>query len=239
MASLEELLNSGLSGIIQGGGLPQEEAMYQRQALSDRENLSARGLGISTVTRDALAKARVDASLAAQQAQLAALGQAAGYTTANANRAQQESQFSRGLKQQKDMANTQLLASGLGAGVGALGQLGGAAFGPEIRTGARNLFGLGPLRQDATPNSTPAGVTASAGPNTIDTSGFSLGGNTTLNAGDLSGFGAGGGGSLSASDFSVPDLSGYTDPGLYGGLDLSNLFDSSFNPYQVQDWGMY
>ena len=151
MASLEELLNSGLGGIISGGGLPQEEAMYQRQALSDRENLSARGLGISTVTRDALAKARVDASLAAQQAQLAALGQAAGYTTANANRAQQESQFSRGLKQQKDMANTQLLASGLGAGVGALGQLGGAAFGPEIRGGLRSAAGLGPARHTMVP----------------------------------------------------------------------------------------
>jgi len=148
MADLNDLLTQGLSGIISSGGLPTADALYQQQAQADRENTFGRGLGISTVTRDALAKARVDATLAAQNAQLAALGQAAGIQQGAANRAQQESQFSRQLGQQKSLANQQMLASGLGAGVGALGGLAGAAFGPNNRSGLRGAFGMGPLKGD-------------------------------------------------------------------------------------------
>lgn len=238
MATLEDLLTSGLGGIIQNQGAPLEEALYQRQAQSEREGTFGRGLGISTVTRDALAKARMDAALAAQQAQLSALGQAASVTQGNANRAQQESQFSRNLAQQKNMQNTQLLAQGLGAGLGAVGQVVGGAFGPDIRTGLRSFAGKDPLIQDryATGNSVPAGGPGSP-VGSIPTSGFSLGGDTSLNAGDLSGFGASLGAGSGGMDFSVPDFSGYDSS--FGALDLSSLYDQSFNPYQPYDWGNY
>lgn len=230
--SLDDLLNSGLGGIISSGGLPQEESMYQRQALSDREALSGRGLGISTVTRDALAKARVDSAMAAQSAQLAALGQAAGIVQGNANRSQQESQFSRNLKQQKDTANTQMLASGLGAGVGALGMLGGAAFGPEIRGGLRNAAGLGPRRESMLPpDQAPDRPGSAGGPGAVNT------------IPQFTDPGSGSGGAPSLSDFQMPTTSfgsgGFpaTDFGDFGGLDLSALYDQSFNPYQ--DWNAY
>jgi hypothetical protein len=231
MPSLEELLQSGLGGIIQNQGAPLEEDLYQRQAQAERESTFGRGLGISSVTRDALAKARMDAALAAQQAQLAALGQAAGITQGAANRAQQESQFSRNLKQQKDMANTQMIAQGVGAGAGALAQLGGAAFGPEIRGGLRGMFGLGPLRQDG-PASPGGGREVMAPPSAVPNV---MGSFTepTGQQGDLGAF----------PDFQMPtsfspsDFSGFDAS--FGGLDLSSLYDASFNPYQQDSWGWY
>ena len=253
MPTLEELLNSGLGGILQSGGVPLEEDLYQRQAQAERESSYGRGLGISSVTRDALAKARMDAAMAAQQAQLAALGQAAGVTQATANREasmansaanrnQQESQFRRTQQQQSGLANQQLLAGGLGAGVGALGQVAGSTFGPEIRTGLRKLGGLGPLRQDAVPPGVtpgPVGEIPSG-----DFQNFTLGGDTSLGGlGDLGALGAGGGGDFS---FSPSDYTSSFNPSDYsfdaGGLDLSGLYDLSFggfDPYQNQDWGWY
>jgi hypothetical protein len=225
MADLNDLLNQGLSGIISSGGLPTADALYQQQAQADRENTFGRGLGISTVTRDALAKARVDATLAAQNAQLAALGQAAGIQQGAANRAQQESQFSRQLGQQKSLANQQMLASGLGAGVGALGGLAGASFGPEIRSGARGLFGLKPLSTDARLSggggaTTPGGVTPTAAPDMISGAGGpslpDLGSIPNLTTPDF-------GGSLNTPDFS----SGFDLGGPSTSFDLSGLFDAA------------
>jgi len=224
MASLDDLLNQGLSGIISSGGLPTADALYQQQAQADRENTFGRGLGISTVTRDALAKARVDATLAAQNAQLAALGQAAGIQQGAANRAQQESQFSRQLGQQKSLANQQMLASGLGAGVGALGGLAGAAFGPEIRTGLRGFAGLkglpGDTRGAGAGGGVPGGATPGAAPDMISGAGGpslpDLGSIPNLTTPDF-------GGSLN-----MPDLSsGFSLGGPSTSFDLSGLFDAS------------
>lgn len=243
MPSLEELLNTGLGGIIQGGGLPTEEALYNRQAQAEREASFGRGLGISSVTRDALAKARLDAALAAQQAQLAALGQAASVTQGNANRTQQESQFSRNLKQQKSIASDQMLMSGIGAGAGALTGLAGATFGPEIRSGLRGLFRLPPLRQDM-----PGGGT---GVNGVPAGTMPASETPTMPQFDL-GAGSGGGPDLSqlgdyqlpttsfgSQDFSVP---AYDFGGLDLNLDLSGLFDStydssSYDPNYWANWG--
>jgi hypothetical protein len=227
--SLEDLLNQGLGGILEGGGLGNEEALYQRQAQAERESTFGRGLGISSVTRDALAKARVDASLAAQQAQLSALGQAAGITQGNANRTQQASQFGQNLDQrnkelgqQESLANKQMLASGIGAGTGALLNVAGMAFRPQIQ----DFLGV----NSRGPISPGGGREVMAPPSAVP---------------DLIGDGGGGGGlaDLStfsgAGDFSMPDFAAYSNPadydfGDFGGFDLSGLFDTSFTPYE---WG--
>lgn len=155
---LNQLVRDALGSTIQTGGLPLEEALYRRQAQSELESGFGKGLGISTVTRDALAKARTDAALAAQSAQLSALGQAAGVAQQELNRGQQAGQFQqslglqkKALGQQRDIANQNLLATGLGLGLGGLAQVGGRVFGPEITKGLRGLAGLPSGREPISP----------------------------------------------------------------------------------------
>ena len=228
MASLEDLVSGGLSNIIQQGGLPLEEALYQRQAQAEREATFGRGLGISSVTRDALAKARMDAAMAAQNAQLAALGQAAGVTQQNANRAQQASQFDRTMKQQKSLANQQMLASGLAGGVGAAANLGGLIFAPEIRKGLRGLFGAGtPGTQPGAPGLTEGGPLQTAGlPSAGAMEDYAQVSPLSSLVGPnlFSGFDQ----SFAVPDLSVPDFSGFDQS-----FDLSGLFD--YDPLAF-DW---
>lgn len=238
--SLDDLVNQSLSQIIQSGGLPTEDALFARQQAAVKPTLYGRGLGISSVMQDALAKARVDATLAAQQAQLSALGQAASISQSNLNRQQQQSQFeanlgqrNKELGQQKSLANQQMLASGLGAGAGAALNVGGMVFAPQIRKGLQSLFGSESTTTPGTTNDMP--IKAAGLPSLSD----------TLDAsGGMPDF------SSSLPDISVPDLNldfgslptPQYDLGFNGGLDLSGLFDTSaFSPsaYNWSDlyWG--
>src|SRR5690242_3922719 len=164
MATLDELIQQSLAQLVQQGGGPTEQALfnrsagdiqtaYQNNAQQIAENTFARGLGISDIAAHlqaenlknqaaAVEKARQDAFLGGQQAQLSALGQAAAITQGEANRAQQAALQKRALSAQRGMANTQMLAQGLAGGVGALGNVAGLAYGPEIRSGLRGIFGL-------------------------------------------------------------------------------------------------
>jgi hypothetical protein len=224
--SLDDLGNQSRSGIIQSGGLPLEEQLYQRQAQSERQGLFDRGLGASTVTRDALAKARVDAAMAAQQAQLSALGQAAAVTQQNLTRAQQERQFSRTLEQNKKASSQQALSRGIEQGVGALGSLAGSTFGPEIRTGVRGVFGKGPLPIDdpnrgGNANAVSGGAMPTSAPMTIPQFDAGGGGLDLSHLGDYS---------LPTASFGSSDFPS-TDFGDFGGLELGSLYDASFSPY--------
>lgn len=172
MADLNALVQQAYNDILARGAQPLEDALYGRQEADIRdqaanraqqiaENAFGRGLGLSSIAAylqgqnekaqaDALAKARTDAYLASQQAQLAAVGQAAGVAQQELNRNTQNAQFSanqdmqkRALNQQASIANKNLLAGGLGLGLGAATQVLGKTFAPEITGGLRNLFGLG------------------------------------------------------------------------------------------------
>jgi hypothetical protein len=143
------------------------------------------------------------------------------------------SQRNRELGMQESMANKQMLMSGIGAGVGALGNIGGAIFGPEIRTGTRGLFGLGPLRQDAGGvGGVPAGGMPGGVPGAMPSfdlgagGGFDLAGlgNFSTPMADFSSYGSGGGG----ADYDFGNFD----------FDLSGLFDygGGYAPYE---WGSY
>lgn len=235
MADLSQLVNEALGSIIQSGGLPNVESLYNQQAQGINENLSARGLGISSVTRDALAKARVDANLAAQQAQLSALGQAASVAQQELNRGQAGSQFQqslglqkKALGQQSDIARNNLMAQGLGLGVGGLANVAGRTFGPEIQGTLRRLAGLSPMGTGAGGSTELGGIGQQIqAPTQIGDIG-SVGGN--ISAPDFTGgWDVGGLGSVGLPDLtglasSVPDLSWVGDLGTTFGLDaLSGL----------------
>lgn len=235
MADLNALVQEALGGIINSGGLPNVESLYNQQAQAVNEQNFAKGLGISSVTRDALAKARVDANLAAQEAQLSALGQAAGVAQAELNRGQSASQFAQNLAlrkkelgQQSDIARNQLLAGGLGLGVGGLANVAGRTFGPEITGGLRRLFGVGGTPGTATAAAQPGLDALGQGQQIIQNaptdlasrySGLVSANEPQFSLSDLSGVGSGGG---------MPDLSWVGDSGTTFGLDaLSGLTDWS------------
>lgn len=237
MADLNALVQEALGGIINSGGLPTADALYNQLQQGTQENTFARGLGISSVTRDALAKARVDATLAAQQAQLSALGQAASVAQQELNRGQAGSQFQqsldlqkKGLSQQSELANRQLMAQGLGLGAGALANVAGRAYKPEIMGALGRLSGNGAAVSPAGGRETMLAQQLVPGQPTIDTGvggnisapdmGASVGGLGSVGLPDLTG-GVGSGGSL-------PDLSWVSSPSTSFGLDaLSGLGDLS------------
>ena len=249
MPTLQDLINDSLAQLVQAGGGPTELALFQRsigdiensyknnaQAIS--ENMFSRGLGISDIAAHlqaenlknqaaAVEKARQDAFLGGQQAQLAALGQAAGITQSEANRAFAAAQQKRALSAQQSTQNKQLLAQGLAGGVGALGNVAGLAYGPEIRSGLRGLFGLhtpslgGPTRPG--PGEGMPGGAAPTIPALPDMSGPS-GGLGALAGGDipnltLPDFSS----AFSTSSASTPSYSFDFNPS----LDLSGLYDTS------------
>jgi hypothetical protein len=243
---LNQLVQDALGSLIQSGGLPTAENLYQTQAQSELENTFGRGLGISSVTRDALAKARVDATLAAQQAQLAALGQAAGVAQQELNRGQAGAQFQaqlglqkKALGQQRDLANQQLLAGGLGLGVGGLAQVAGKTFGPEITGGLRRLFGVGGTPGTATATAQPGLDALGQGQQIVQNAPTDLASRYAsltqanepqFSLTDLSG---GSGGSLpdlswvgdSGTSFGLDALSGLSGLGNLSGMDFSWLND--------------
>jgi hypothetical protein len=243
MPSLDQLVQEALAGLVQQGGQPTENAIFGAteqdiqgqagdQARAAMENTFGRGLGTSTISgnllgeiekarADALAKARANAVLGSQSAQLSALGQAASVAQQQLNRGQQASQFQQSLDAAKrgqniaqSNANKQLLAGGLGMGVGALGNLAGRTFGNEIRGGLRSAAGLndGPV--------SPMGGREMMLPQ--GSAPFQVG---SIDVPDLASSGAFGFG-----DFSMPDLAGgggFDMPSFDAGGDLfsSGLFD--------------
>jgi hypothetical protein len=242
MADLNALVQEALASQIGTGGLPTADALYNQLQQGTQENTFGRGLGISTVTRDALAKARVDATLQAQQAQLAALGQAASVAQQELNRGQAASQFGQNLalqkqelQQQSDLANRQLMAQGIGLGVGGLANVAGRAYKPEIMGALGRLSGNGAAispaggRETMLPQQMVPGMPSTSGP---------------IAAPDTSGS-MGGLGDVGLSDYSMPDLTGGNisspdilgsmgglgDLGLWGGLgDLAGLTDTTNIP---------
>ena len=167
MPTLEELVTGAYTsptGVLSDVDRAKfEEAMLSLQrgeierqsgdrARAINEATFGRGLGLSTVTRDlqadrerlrqeALSKAAREAFLGAQQAQQAALGQAAQYVTAQRGQAlqgqqlaQQASQFKKSLGQQQGLQTQALLGGGLagltGAGLKTAGYLHGQGKAP-------------------------------------------------------------------------------------------------------------
>jgi hypothetical protein len=261
MPTLDDLIRSALAEQVQQGGGPTEQALFQRSigdienayknsAQQISENQFSRGLGLSSVAAQlqaenlknqsaAIEKARQDAFLGGQQAQLAALGQAAGLSQGDANRAQQAAMQRRALAAQEGAANKQLIAGGITGGVGAAANLAGMAYRPEIQRGLRAFAGLGarpdPVapgggREMMLPPDQRPGLPSGAGLSPDVTPGPSLGDFSNLSSSipDLSmpDFG---------SSFTMPDLSSSYDLGFSPSLDLSGLFDSaSFSP--GYDW---
>ena len=236
----------GLASLL-GNGNPQatEDALFQRMAgdidrtsgdaaRSINENTFGRGLGLSTISRDmqadrerlredALLKARKDSFLASQQATLAALAQAATQQA----REQQGNQFNqsmdmqrRNISSQRDIANNQMLAQGGGLLGGALMQLGGKTFAPEIRGGLRSLFGA----------DKQGGAPVTAGETAAPDATVNIGSDYAPTVGDLP-----------MADFEIPDFDINEDyaamPDL-GGLDALAGFDpfAGYDPYNAYDY---
>lgn len=122
------------------------------------ENVFSRGLGLSTIARDmqasrerevldAKTRARRESDIASRQAQLSALGQAAGAASSDLNRQQSSAQFGANQQMQKKQLNQQSSIANMNAltqGVGGLGMaglyMGGKMFAPEIKAGLKGLF---------------------------------------------------------------------------------------------------
>src|SRR5690348_5450491 len=248
MATLDELIQQSLAQLVQQGGGPTEQALfnrsagdiqtaYQNNAQQIAENTFARGLGISDIAAHlqaenlknqaaAVEKARQDAFLGGQQAQLSALGQAAAITQGEANRAQQAALQKRALSAQRGMANTQMLAQGLAGGVGALGNVAGLAYGPEIRSGLRGLFGLHtPAMGSPTRPGPGEGMPGGAAPTIPALTDMSApsGGLGALAGGDIPNLTLPDFSSTWASSVSTPSYSFDFNPS----LDLSGLYDTS------------
>lgn len=249
---------------------PTQQAAYEQQ-LVDRargdimeqggnearrvgEAYFGRGMGLSSLNAyaqgqvqgqiaDALSKARLDANTNMMAAQRAALGQAANYVNAERGRQQQASQFNKQMKQQKSIANQNMLYGGLGGLAGGLAKGAGMMFAPEIKKGLQGLFsGTGapggqlpygsnnyqqpewmtkPVEVD--PNAVSASVAAPDLSAIIDSSvpedySYSM---PDFNYGDNPGLG------ISADDFNI-DFSDAND--------LASLIDPSYDPYSDWSW---
>jgi len=131
-----------------------------------------RGMGLSTLNAyqqaliqgeqaRAVAQAESQAQQATRQAQLAALGQAASYMTSQRQLGQQQSQFDRSLKANKEAQMRGMIGSGLAGLAGAALKGGGYVFGDDIKKGLRGAMGLG---GEEKPNSSIyGGATAASG----------------------------------------------------------------------------
>ena len=213
MPTLEELIESGLPGLISDTGRGQYADLLAGRQRGDIERRSgnvlqdilertfARGMGttrsdagqlmpsgvaqplIAEASRnreELLQKARMEAEIAARQAQQASLGQAANYVLSrnqfNQGLQAKESQFRRGLKSQEGAQTKQMLGqAGAGLGSGA-GQVGGLLLAKKL--------GLLDLAKDGTkvPGGTlgaVAGAGLPAGPDTPQDVQAALGGGIT------------------------------------------------------------
>lgn len=226
MADLNGVVNQNLLSLLE-----QDPALQQRlfgvaktaiedqagnQARQINENAFGRGLGLSSVNaqaqalnqaeRDkAIAKAGIDSETAARQAILSALGAAAGQQQMQ----QQAHMQNKQMRSQENIAQNNLIGSGLGAVGGAGLYLGGKAFGPDLVKGIRGIAGLDSGKPGA--------------PGT----GSYVGGDA----------GTGGAAPLSLNSGAAPI--NYSMPSLGGGLDaLSASPDMSFNgpATQLPDW---
>lgn len=218
------------------------------------EHTFGRGLGLSTITRDlqmarekevldAKTKARREADLAARQATLSALGQAAGAASQDLTRQQSSAQFQanqqmqrKQLGQQSDIANMNALTQGVG-GLGMAGlYMGGKMFGPEIKRGLTGLFNDTPSagRSPMMPGSGNAVVDSrdlASGPLS-----YSMDGLDALTSDSPLTYDLG-------ADYSTFDPGGLTD---VGGMDFMSVdpygglggFDwlTAMDPYRWSDW---
>lgn len=172
--ALEDLITQGYSGNVLTDAQRQQyqdtlmnamraeiERSSGNQFRQGMENTFGRGLGLSTVSRDfateqgrlrdeTLTKALRDATVAARQAQMAALGQASAYdlglkrqALAQRGQEQGERQFNVGQRNARSMQGNQLLVQGLGGLVGTGSRVAGQVYGPEIKSGLKGLFGGG------------------------------------------------------------------------------------------------
>ena len=254
MPNAEQLLRRSMGGLEQLAADPAktEQYLYQnaldaidKQARGRREDVFARGMGLSTIreqmeneVRDAKLKAQRDAYLSAQQASLAALGQAAGAAGNQLNREQQAAQYAGNQQMQKDAlnrqestANRQMLTQGLG-GLGMAGVYGLARGGAFKGVGGA-LAGAGKRGLDrlwAKPSSTEAsaypGETMGEVPGVAGTP-----------YGGIEDYGSADDLDLGGIDFGIDDLGGLDalsfDPG-----DADFLLDL-FGPEDALDWSRF
>lgn len=271
--TLQNLAGTGLEQYLGAGPQAMEDALYNRMAADIErqsglnaqqamENTFGRGVGqagggpssitstaldpILRARSDALTKARNDAFVASQQAQLAALAQAAGTaqtainsSTAAANQSAALALQKRGQNFQRSQANQQAIGQGVG-GLGAAGlQTAGLLYAPQIKKFlGGGLQGLADTGGDRMPSSAlaAAGGPATAGiPSQPDlTGGFPSAATSAASA-------------LTPASFSLPDVSGPTSSALSGlsnyNFELPTDFDWStalMKPVTSSfDWGDY
>jgi hypothetical protein len=253
MANLNDLSQSGLAALLQQDPQAYEDLLFNQarteierqggdRAQQISENAFGRGLGLSTVNaysqaenqraqKEAISKARVDASTAARSAQLSALAQAAGVAQQEANRGMQH----KAIKAQQQMNDDKMLAGGLtalgGAGLG----LGMKAFGPEAINGIRGFAGLNPMYNTGSPSFSGGGLVQSPGASMTD-SPLSFNASSPIDfsmpQADFGGGALSDLGDFSASTSFVPDFGDFMSQptmGLdaLGGLDFSSLIGNT------------
>lgn len=248
--TLQQLAAAGLGDYIGQSPQTMEDALYNRMAAdierqsgtnarSALENTFARGVGqgggvggASTISADAitpiqrarneaLLKARSDAFVASQQAQLSGLAQAAGAAQNAINSGQNAGYQQQALnlqkknqEQQRGLATQQAVGQGVG-GLGAAAlSTAGLLYGPEIRKNLSGLFAGGggdrmpsSLAAMAGPSSPGAPAVTSAIDMPSAFANFAGPAASALSPASYDFGGSFGGlGSMASSNFSLPDL---------------------------------